>query len=77
MTQLNFVSGIAIEGMSIVPQGKQILWRDGMPIWCGDLGSPIEDVEFDRMSVNPADFERIVEATKDERARAEMERRTR
>lgn len=60
--QLSFRHGVAIEGSSLVPAGKQILWRAGVAIWCGPLGSPIEDVEFDRISVNPAVYEYLAKA---------------
>lgn len=63
MTQLTILRGIAIEGSGLVPGGKHILWRKGAPVWCGPLGAPIEDVEFDRVTVNPADYERFVLAT--------------
>jgi hypothetical protein len=63
MAQLTIWHGIAIEGSRLVPEGKHILWRHGQPIWCGPIGAPIEDVEFDRITVNPADYERVVLAT--------------
>lgn len=36
-----------------------VLWRDGKPVWMGPFASPIEDVECDRMTVNPLDYERV------------------
>lgn len=59
MTQLAVVGGIIIEGSGLVPRGFQILWRDGNPVWCGNIGAPIEDAEFDRVTVNPNDYERM------------------
>jgi hypothetical protein len=42
-----------------VPPGVQVLWRDGMVVWSGPIGAPIEDVECDMIQVNPKDYERI------------------
>lgn len=64
MAQLQFFGAIAIEGSSLVPVGKQILWRDGQPVWCGALGAPIEDVEFDRVTVSPEDFAYAIAITR-------------
>lgn len=65
MAQLTVLRGTIIEGSGIVPAGKQVLWRDDEPIWCGPLGAPIEDAEFDRITVNPQDYERFVLTTMD------------
>lgn len=48
-----------IESHELVPMGVHVLWRRGKVVWWGKLGMPIEDVEFDKIQVNPADFERI------------------
>lgn len=63
MTQLTVIRRTVIEGAGLVPAGMHILWRNGQPIWCGPLGAPIEDVDFDRVTVNPADYERFILAT--------------
>lgn len=63
MAQFTILRGITIEGADLVPQGKHILWRNGQPIWCGPLGAPTEDVDYDRITVNPHDYERFVLAT--------------
>jgi hypothetical protein len=42
-----------------VPHGFHVLWRGGRPVWVGRIGAPIEDAEFDKITVNPADYERI------------------
>ena len=48
-----------IEAIDLIPVGKLAIWRDGRPVWMGSLGMPIEDVECDKIQVNPADYERI------------------
>lgn len=41
-------------------KGKQVLWKDGCVVWIGDLGSPIEDAEFDAITVHPDDYEFMI-----------------
>jgi hypothetical protein len=48
-----------IESNPLVPHGFHVLWRGGRPVWVGRIGAPIEDAEFDKITVNPADYERI------------------
>lgn len=55
---------INIESSDLVPPGKQVLWRGGRAIWTGSLGAPIEDVEFDRVTLNPTDYERVAKLAK-------------
>lgn len=62
MAQLRNIAGITFEGSGLVPIGKHLLWRDGKRVWCGDIGMPIEDVECDRITLNPDDFERVCDA---------------
>jgi hypothetical protein len=54
---------MVIESNDMIPPGKHVLWRNGKPVWMGSLGAPIEDVECDKIQVNPADYERIKAAT--------------
>lgn len=48
-----------IESSDLVPPGKQLLWRNGLLIWAGDLGAPTEDADHDKVTVSPQDYERI------------------
>lgn len=53
---------IVISNELILP-GKLVLCRDGKPVFVGTIGDPIEDVDFDKIQVNPADYERIKNRT--------------
>jgi len=43
-----------------VPRGSLILWKKQRMVWCGKLGSPIEDVDADSVQLNPFDLERML-----------------
>jgi len=48
-----------VQKSRLVPPGKLILCRNGMPVWAGSIGAPIEDVECDKMIVSPSDYDRV------------------
>jgi hypothetical protein len=62
---------LLIQCSKLIPPGKHILWRNGKPVFMGEIGLPIEDVDYDKIQVNPVDYERIVAAF--ERASAALE----
>lgn len=47
---------IVIEANAFVPVGQLALSRNGRIVWTGNLGSPIDDVDFDKAYVSPFDF---------------------
>jgi hypothetical protein len=51
---------IAIAKSNYMPEGKIALWKNGNVIWSGDIGSPIEDVDFDMVTFAPRDHERVM-----------------
>jgi hypothetical protein len=46
---------------SVAP-GTVALRRGGKIVWTGALSAPIEDAEYDEVLLNPADYQRMVEA---------------
>jgi hypothetical protein len=46
-----------------VARGYQTLLRGDRVVWCGKLGAPIEDAEFDGVVLNSVDFLKLKEAT--------------
>ncbi len=52
-----------IESHRYIPPGFQVLWRGGKVVWMGSLGAPTEDAEYDKITVNPIDYERIKAGT--------------
>lgn len=49
---------IAVHGL--MPKGTMALWRNGDVIWTGPVGSPIEDVECDKITFNQADYDQLL-----------------
>ncbi len=58
-----FEMTIKIYASPYVPEGRQVLRRDGKNIYIGRLGDPIEDAEFDEVVLSHADFEDLAKET--------------
>lgn len=50
---------IDVEASPQVPDGIWVLWRKGKVVWTGQLGAPIEDIDFDKATMSTADFMRM------------------
>lgn len=59
MTQLERWNGVLVSPSNLVPEGKQLLWNDGVPTICVDIGAPIEDAVTDHIQFNPTDYEKL------------------
>ena len=40
----------------LMPDGKIALYKGGLTVWVGPVGSPIEDVDFDEIMMSPNDY---------------------
>jgi len=46
-----------------VPVGRQVLTRQGRAVYVGDIGDPIEDVDFDGVILSLSDAQKLKDAT--------------
>lgn len=51
-----------IETHAYCPKGSFALWRNGQVVWMGPVGSPICDVECDKITMHADDHDRLMQA---------------
>jgi len=63
------IDEVLVQASEFVSEGMLVLWQGDAVIWVGPLGAPIEDVECDRVTLNPKDYARIRKLTQSRAAR--------
>lgn len=56
------LTNIIIQTSWLVPDGKQVLMRRGEVVAIVNIGDPIEDAKCDKIMMNQADYEKILQA---------------
>lgn len=59
MTTLTRFGGMLFQASAMVPEGMQLLWNNGAPVYAGKLGEPIEDAVCDEIWLHPDDYNRL------------------
>jgi len=50
---------VQVKSSRLIPRRRQVLYREGVPVWYGEIGAPIEDAVFDMIMVHPDDYHAI------------------